>query len=491
MHKESTTAIAHIRELTGARRLVFVSGNFNIVHPGHLRLLRFAKSCGDVLVVGVNADAFGEGIAIAEELRLEGVEAISWLDHAFVLRDRPADFIAALQPDVVIKGKEHRDRLNPEAEAVAGYGGKLLFSSGDVTFSSLDLLHEEFQKPRRTGGFRQVPEFLARHGIAKAALAAGLERIEGLRVVVIGELIVDEYVTCEALGMSREDPTIVVTPVTSDRFVGGAGIVAAHAAGLGAQVDLVTVTGDDEIAAFANSRLSEMGVTAHLFADESRPTILKQRFRADAKTLLRVSHMRQHAINKELSRQIAELFPSLLANCDLLVFSDFNYGLLHQRLVDELVNLARARGVSFVADSQSSSQTGDISRFHHAMLLTPTEHEARLAVRDADAGLVVVAEELRKAAEARHVMITLGDEGVLIQPEADDKWVTDRLPALNPAARDPAGAGDSLLITSALALTAGCSIWEASYLGAVAAACQVGRLGNLPLSREELLTELG
>ena len=490
MHEQSRQAVAHIRELTNGRKLVFVSGNFNIVHPGHLRLLRFAKSCGDVLVVGVNADAFGEGIAITEDLRLEGVAAISWLDHAFVLRDRPADFIAALQPDVVIKGKEHRDRLNPEAEAVANYGGKLLFSSGDVTFSSLDLLHEEFQKPV-SGGFRQVPEFLARHGIANSALAAGLGRMEGLRVVVIGELIVDEYVTCEALGMSREDPTIVVTPVTTDRFVGGAGIVAAHAAGLGAKVDLVTVTGNDDIAEFANTRLAEMGVNAHLFRDDSRPTILKQRFRADAKTLLRVSHMRQHAINKDLSRQIAALFPTLLADCDLLVFSDFNYGVLHQRLVDQLVDLARANEVCFVADSQSSSQTGDVSRFHHAMLLTPTEHEARLAVRDAGAGLVVVAEELRQKAEAKHVMITLGEEGVLIQPEAGDKWVTDRLPALNPAARDPAGAGDSLLITTAMALAAGCSIWEASYLGAIAAGCQVGRLGNLPLSQQELLEELG
>lgn len=490
MLKESTAAIAHVRKLTGGRKLVFVSGNFNIVHPGHLRLLRFAKSCGDLLVVGVNADAFGEGIAITEELRVEGVAAISWLDHAFILRDRPADFIATLQPDVVIKGKEHRDRLNCEADAVAGYGGKLLFSSGDVTFSSLDLLHEEFQRPV-SGRFRQAPEFLARHEISGDALGKGLERMDGLRVVVIGELIVDEYVTCEALGMSREDPTIVVTPVTTDRFVGGAGIVAAHAAGLGAKVDLVTVTGKDEIAEFANGRLAEMGVTAHLFADESRPTILKQRFRADAKTLLRVSHMRQHAINQDLSQRIEELVGSLMADCDLLVFSDFNYGVLPQRLVDTLIDLACAKAVSFVADSQSSSQTGDISRFHHALLLTPTEHEARLAVRDSDAGLVVVAERLRKEAEARHVMITLGEEGVLIQPEGGDNWVTDRLPALNSSARDPAGAGDSLLITSALALTAGCSIWEAAYLGAVAAACQVGRLGNLPLSRDELLGELG
>ncbi|MFT5130613.1 MAG: rfaE bifunctional protein kinase chain/domain, partial [Rhodothermales bacterium] len=404
LHPDSSTVLDQLRTQAGGGKVVFVSGNFNIVHPGHLRLLRFARECGDLLVVGVNADSFESGIVLPEELRLEGVKAISWLDHAFILRDSAADVIAALQPHAVVKGKEHQDHINPEAAAVAGYGGKLLFSSGDVTFSSLDLLAEEF---RRSGGdFQRAPDYLVRHNITPTALIDGLRRVASLRVVVIGELIVDEYVTCDPLGMSREDPTIVVTPVATDRFIGGAGIVAAHAAGLGAQVDFVSVVGEDDAAQFAAAALTDSGVRQHLLQDESRPTIRKQRFRADGKTLLRVSHLRQHALSQELSTQIVELMPELLADCDLLVFADFNYGLLHQRLVEQLVAQAEARGILVVADSQSSSQTGDVSRFRNTTLLTPTEHEARLAVRDFDSGLVIVADALRRQANAKHVLIT-------------------------------------------------------------------------------------
>ena len=109
-----------------------------------------------------------------------------------------------------------------------------------------------------------------------------------LKVCVVGDLIVDEYVTCEALGMSQEDPTLVVTPTDRRRFLGGAGIVAAHAAELGAKSTLITVVGKDEAGDYATGMLSKYGVEGAEVVDESRPTTLKQRFRAENKTLLRV-----------------------------------------------------------------------------------------------------------------------------------------------------------------------------------------------------------
>jgi len=125
-------------------------------------------------------------------------------------------------------------------------------------------------------------------------------------------------------------------------------------------------------------------------------------------------------------------------------------------------------------------------------LLTPTEREARLAMRDFSSGLVVLAESLRKTAQARDVIVTLGSEGMLVQTEAKHAgdMVTDRLPALNSAPKDVAGAGDSLLIASSMGLAVGADIWQASYLGSIAAACQVGRVGNSPLSASEVAAEL-
>ena len=479
-----------VQQAHDSERIVFVSGNFNVIHPGHLRLLNFAAECGDFLVVGVSRDEV-PGTLIPENLRLEGVKAISAVSYAFLLPVTAEDFVAALRPHLVIKGKEHEAHFNPEQPVVESYGGKLLFSSGEVRFSSVDLLQRELRESNLST-IRKPDDFPLRHGFNSRSLVDLVRRFSSLRVVVVGDLIVDEYVTCDPLGMSQEDPTIVVTPITHDLFVGGAGIVAAHARGLGAEVTYFGVVGEDRAAGFAAQTLQKHGVDACLVKDESRPTTLKQRYRARGTTLLRVSRLRQHAIGQELIVRVLGELDLALENADLLVFSDFNYGCLPQPLVDEIIARCAQHGVPMVADSQSSSQVGDVSRFQGMLLLTPTEHEARLAIRDAGSGLAVLADALHRKARAGHVFITLGAEGVLVHSAdgAHRGLTTDQLPAFNSAPRDVSGAGDCLFISSSMALVAGASIWESAYLGSIAAACQVGRVGNLPLSAAEVIQEL-
>jgi pyruvate dehydrogenase E1 component alpha subunit len=231
--------------------------------------------------------------------------------------------------------------------------------------------------------------------------------------------------------MSQEDPTIVVTPVAWEKFIGGAGIVALHARGLGADVQFFSVAGKDEIANYAKTKLESLGVNTHLFQDESRPTTLKQRFRARQKTLLRVSHLRQHSISAEIRQRFYKEISDILGEADLVIFADFNYGCLPQTLVDQVMAICDQRGIMMVADSQSSSQVGDVSRFKKMTLVTPTEREARFAVHDFESGLVVLAEKLRRKSATKNVIITLGEEGVLIhaETEKENDWLTDRLPA--------------------------------------------------------------
>ncbi len=485
--QDSQKAINEIKKRAGKRKkVVFVSGFFNIVHPGHLRLLRFAAECGDFLVVGVYGDAMGDSL-IDESMRLEGIKAYRLVDHTFILKDKTDDFIKALQPSIVVKGKEHENGYNPEAEAVKSYGGKMLFGSGDMSFSLVELLQDESQRIV-SSSFVRNDAFMGRHDFAWNDIEAVLNRFRDLKVLVIGDLIIDEYITCDPLGMSQEDPTIVVTPVGVELFLGGAGIVAAHASNLGADVSFFSVTGNDEILGFADEKLKEAKVHANLFSDESRPTILKQRYRCSGKTLLRVNHLRQHPASREIQDQIKEKLFDIIADLDLVIFSDFNYGCLPQALVDDIVSECGKRNIMMVADSQSSSQIGDVSRFRHMDLLTPTEREARLALKDFESGLVVLAEKLRQKAKAKNIFVTLNKEGLLIHADGKAKgtYITDRLEAMNKTPVDPAGAGDSLLTCSALALAAGADIWQSVYLGSVAAACQVGRNGNIPMSITEL-----
>ncbi|HZX48796.1 MAG TPA: PfkB family carbohydrate kinase [Nitrospirota bacterium] len=490
LHPESLKALQHIKEIAHHQRIVFVSGNFNILHPGHLRLLRFAKECGDYLVVGV-LDSKSPGAIMAEELRLEGTESINWVDYCFILRDSPASFIEKLKPAFVVKGKEHEDGYNPEEEAIAEVGGKLLFGSGDISFSSIDLMRQEWKELNLSSIKKQV-DFLARHNFDLKSLLNTIDRMQKLKICVIGDIIVDEYITCDALGMSQEDPTIVVIPVMQEKFIGGAGIVAAHARGLGATVHFFSVVGKDEIADVAMESLEQSGVAVHFYEDDSRPTTLKQRFRAGQKTLLRVSHLRQHAVNKEIRNRIFQDICDCISRIDLLIFADFNYGCLPQSLVSMIIDECTKRGIMMVADSQSSSQIGDISRFKGMSIVTPTEREARLAVHDFESGLVVLAEKLKEKSQAKNVLITLAEEGVLIHAETsqENKWLTDRLPALNTAPKDVSGAGDSFLTCASMAVAVGADIWQSTYLGSLAAACQVGRTGNIPLTPVDLKKEI-
>jgi rfaE bifunctional protein kinase chain/domain len=471
---------------------VFVSGAFNILHPGHLRLLRHARGYGGRLIVGVLSDRIvGKDAHIPQHLRLEGVRSNIWVDEVLLIDEQVTEAIARLKPDIVCKGKEHESRLNPELAVLAQYGGRLLFCSGETVFSSVDLLRKEFSESQLQS-INLPHEYMERHGIETTRLKDLLQHFSSLKICVVGDLIVDEYITCEPLGMSQEDPTLVVTPVDTIRFLGGAGIVAAHAAGLGSQVQFVSVAGADTLSEFARLNLATMGVKNHLLIDEGRPTTLKQRFRSKGKTLLRVSRLHQGVIPAQLQTQLLEQLEEAVRAVDLLVFSDFNYGCLPQNVVDKTISLCQGKGIMLAADSQSSSQIGDISRFKNMDLITPTEREARISTRNQEDGLVILADLLRQQAAARNILLKLGEEGLLIHIEEteDGDLPTDRIDSLNLAPKDVAGAGDSLLITSALTLASGGDIWEAACLGSLAAAIQVGRVGNSPIRSSELLGEL-
>ena len=479
-----------------SNRTVLVSGKFEVFHPGHLRLFRFAHELGDRLIVGVLSDRLvaeqePESHVVPEDLRLEGVRSNSSVDEAIFI-DKPIEkVIEEIRPDYVVKGKEHENSFNVELEAVKQYGGRLVFSSGEVVFSSLDLIRKNFKDVDQK--VARIPKkYLDRHGFQTKDLVNIIQSFSELKVCVIGDLIIDEYITCNPLGMSQEEPNIVVTPIDSKRYIGGAGIVAAHAAGLGAKVHYFGVSGEDKISLFAQEKLSDYGVETHLIRDESRPTTLKKRYRAQGQTLLRVSHLHHDSIDHNLQKIMLREIEKTISDCSLLVFSDFNYGCLPQILVDEIITRVSRSDLIMTADSQTSSQTGDISRFKNMGLLTPTEREARIALRNQQDGLAVLLEKLRERSQAKHIILKLGSDGVLLYIQDQSNLPqTDRIPALNSSPRDVMGAGDSMLIGTSMALaTPDINPWAAACLGSIFAAHQVSQVGNIPLNLNEVLHEL-
>jgi bifunctional ADP-heptose synthase (sugar kinase/adenylyltransferase) len=204
--------------------------------------------------------------------------------------------------------------------------------------------------------------------------------------------------------------------------------------------------------------------------------------------LLRVSRLHQACVGTDLTASLIREAGSQKSKTDLVVYSDFNYGVLSQNLVDRVTDEFKSFGVMMCADSQSSSQFGDVARFRGMNLLTPTEREARLSVRNTGDGLNVLAETLRSLAGADNVILKLGQDGALVCPAGSSGKALppDQIPALNVMPKDVAGAGDSLLIAAGMALAVGANIWEAACLGSIAAAIQVSRVGNTPISLNEI-----
>jgi rfaE bifunctional protein kinase chain/domain len=466
---------------------VFVSGDFNILHPGHLRLLKFAKESGDYLTVGINSDSVSKK-GISQDIRLESIQATSYVNESFILDSTQLEYIKKFKPDIVVKGKEFENQFNEELEILESYGAKLLFSSGEIAFSSMDLLAEEFFSINKN--IQHSQNYIKRHKLEFDKLKDIINKFSNLNILVIGDTIVDEYITCEPLGMSQEDPTIVVSPLASNKFIGGAAIVASHAKTLGAKVKFISVVGDDENCEYVKNGLEALNIDTVLFKDSTRPTTLKQRFRANGKTLLRVNHLKQHSVSKGIENEILKSIKENISKFDLIIFSDFSYGVLTNKIIKDITKLGIEHSVLMCGDSQSSSQVGDISKFKNMTLVTPTEREIRLSLNDFESGLVILSEKLSKKTNSKYVFTTLGAEGMMIYNHEKDGLLTDNIQALGSNIKDVSGAGDSLLTCSSMALCVGSSVWQSAYLGSLGAAIQASRIGNIPIKKDELLQEL-
>tara|TARA_Y100000816_G_scaffold122065_1_gene85800 strand:- start:36974 stop:38407 length:1434 start_codon:yes stop_codon:yes gene_type:complete len=470
---------------------VLITGSFNILHPGHLRLFKFAKQTGKKLYVGVLSDKLiPERAYLSQKDRLESVKSISLVDNAFLINDSVQQTIKKLRPAVIVKGKEHEKLNNIEIKELQKYGGKLIFSSGESTYSSYSLIKNDiFNNIELEKSL--LEKFSTKHNINKKTIIDKIRSFSKLKICVIGDLIIDEYIHCDTLGLSREQPSIVVSPTKNDLYLGGAGIVASHAASLGAKVDFISVSGKDNERKFALKKLKEYGLTSKVFIDENRKTSLKQRFITDKKIILKVSHLNQLSISEEIQRKLLNYVQRNIKSYDLIIFSDFNYGVLPQELVDKITDLGLEEKICMTADSQTSSQIGDISRFKFMDLLTPTEREIRLSLKNNQDGLVVIADKLIELSHAKNIILTLGQEGVLVHA-SNKKFpiFTDQLETLNLNPLDPSGAGDSLLVGASLCLASGGSIWESTMIGSLMSSIQISRMGNIPIRQKDLLRKL-
>ena len=457
-----------------------MSGVFNMMHIGHVRLFAYAKQIGTNLVVGVMDDNLCESRPSQNAKdRILQLRACSYVDEVVLINKSLLETLQAVKPNIIVKGSEFATAKNNEnAFLRENPDCSLVFSAGIV--DDTDFLSTATQ-------YDANKQYLERHKISQKNLKKILQNFTTKNIVVIGDTIVDEYVECVPLGMSQEDPSIVVKPINSSTYIGGAAIVAAHAKSLGANVRFLTCLGKDNAGDFVAMQLEQLGILSQFYYPMYRPTTLKKRYRAQGKTIMRLSELEETEIDFDIQKQILDQLETFIGQADLIVLSDFSYGILSSEMVTKIIKICIENNVQYIADSQSSSQLGDISKFKNSLLLAPTEREAKLALKNNNLGITSTCNNLMQVLDIDNLIVTLGELGVYIQTNnIEDNWKTDEIGALNKVPIDPAGCGDSLFIASGLALVCGANIWEASYIGSMTAAIQVSRKGNVPITYNEL-----
>jgi len=470
--------------MNSKNKTVFISGKFKVIHSGHIRLFLYAKTIGNRLIVGLDSDGLDASELLWREEFLRNQE---FVDDVITFDGDVIKTILNVRPDVVLKGSEFEPQFNLESEAVTKYGGQLIFSSGSTHFSEEDLINKRDNKIIEKN-LTIHNDFLKRNNIDRNALLTQIKNFEKIRVCVIGDLIIDEYINCHPLGMSREEPTVVVTPIDSMKYLGGAGIVAAHTVGLGAETNLITILGEDDIGKWSIDKANQYGVKIHAIVDRNRPTTLKQRYRSGNHTLLKISHISQEEVGTSVQKKIIEKFNEIAPKTDVLILSDFSYGTFSSDTAQRLIATARENGILISADSQTSSQIGNLSQFNGVDLITPTEVEARMELKDHTSGLAIIVEKLRLHMNAGSILLKLGSDGVLLHGTDSQGKVmaTDAIPSLNPNPVDTSGAGDSMLAAASLSLAIERNLSKAGLLGSITAAVQISRTGNIPIEHPNL-----
>ena len=488
-----------LRELIGVRprekTVIMCHGTFDLVHPGHLRHLMFARGRGDILVASLTSDAH---IAkahyrpfVPQQLRAMNLAALEVVDYVIIdEQPTPLDNLAYLQPDYFAKGYEYTEggvhpRTREEMDVLATYGGEIIFTPGDIVFSSSRFIEEA---PPNIG-IEKLLALMESENVTFGRLRDTLARCHGITVHVLGDTIVDSYVYCTPMGASTtKTPTLSVRFDQEVNFAGGAAVVARHLRAAGAEVTFSTVLGDDARKDFVLGEMEAYGVRCCPVIDPTRPTTQKAAYIANQYRLLKVDKVDNRPVSEKIVGQFTEALAA--SDVDAYVFSDFRHGIFNRSTIPELAAALR-QGPLRVADSQVASRWGNILDFHGFDLITPNEKEARFSIGDQDSVIRPLAMELYKRAGCKILMLKLGERGMLTyRAPSHDVRSFFTIDSFVERLVDPVGAGDALLAYATVATVASGSEVVASILATIAAAVACEHDGNTPVTPEQVLAKV-
>jgi rfaE bifunctional protein nucleotidyltransferase chain/domain len=471
------------RHRAEGRRVVHCHGVFDLLHIGHVRHFEQARKLGDLLVVTLTPDRFvnkGAGRpAFTESLRAEFLASLSHIDYVAINKWPTAvDTIHLLRPHVFAKGSEFRNlqdtigHVSQEGEAIRAIGGEIVFTE-DIVYSSSALINQYMsQYPDHVRDF--LGDFAARYPAEE--VLAPLRAAENLKVLVVGETIIDEYAYCEAIGKSGKEPVLATRYLGADRFGGGVLACANHAASFAAHVDVFTMLGEGMDQEDFVRGVLKSNVTPIFVEKKDSPTIVKKRFveKYLSQKMFEVYQMNDEALDERSDAGLCDRLRSVLPGYDVVIVADYGHGMLTRDAINVLCQHSKFLAVNTQSNAGNHG-FNMISKYPRADYVCLAQREVALETRT----LHLTADEMVRHVSDRlncpRVMMTQGSSGTLFHTAPAG---FHRVPAFATKVVDRVGAGDAVLCVTSLAVAMGASAEVVPFIGNVVGAEAVTILGN-------------
>ncbi|MCM8527156.1 MAG: PfkB family carbohydrate kinase [Lentisphaeraceae bacterium] len=465
------------------KTVVQCHGCFDLLHIGHIRHFTEAKSKGDILVVTVTPDRFvnkGPGRpAFKEHLRLEAIASLDCVDYV-ALNEWPTaeETIEILRPDIYCKGPEYKnssagtnDYISREQKVVESIGGRMEFTE-DITFSSSTLINSYL--PVFSD---EVTHFL--NGFKNKYSVNDINRVidsfQDLKVLVMGETIIDEYHYVSTMGKSMKEPILASKFLDEEKFAGGILAIANHVSAFTDKVDMLTFLGDKQSQkAFVEASLNEK-IKPIFFTKKNSPTIVKRRFieRELVQKLFEVYDFNDDLVSGRTEGNFLSWLEDNLANYDLVIVADYGHGMMTEKAIEKVCKLSKFLCVN--AQGNAGNQgNNSISKYHGADCISLAQHELVLEFRNKHIDPKDMVKTIAKSMECKNVILTRGKYGTMCYREGE----IDSVPAIAPKIVDRVGAGDAVLSIVAMAACTKTPLDLCGFIGNAAGAEAVAIVGN-------------
>jgi len=480
-----------------SKKIILCHGVFDLIHVGHIKHFKEAKKNGKFLIVSITSDKFvnkGSGRPIFNQnLRAEFLSSISIVDAVVINNNLTSEkIISQLKPDIYFKGPDYKNNqadksrnIYKEINAVKKINGKIIYSN-DITFSSSNLInaHSNYFNEEQKKYIKNISKKYSFDFIYKK-----IKSFEKLKVLLIGETIIDQYIFGEVLGKSGKEPHLVLNEKKNESYLGGAAAIANHLASFCKMIEFLTLTGKEKDNLRFIKKLLKKNINAKFFSRRNSSTIIKKRYidEVTKNKLLGVYSVNEDILKDNLEKALTKSIKKNLPHCDLILVSDYGHGLISKKTA----SFISSSKVFFSLNAQiNASNRGfhSLIKYKNIDSLIINENELRHEMRDKTGILEKMGIKLMKNLKISTMIITRGDKGAIF---IEKKGKIINVPAFANRIIDKVGAGDTMLAIISLCLKIKMPSDLALFLGSLAGATAVENIGNIKfISREQLLRQI-